>query len=231
MLLLIDNYDSFTWNLVQRFGEIEPSLELGRDLLVVRNDKITPDEAAVLDGGRGPTHLVISPGPCTPNEAGVSSAMIERFAGRIPVLGVCLGHQCLAASNGMTVTRHVIQMHGKTSPITHDARGIFAGMPQPFTATRYHSLVVLPETIPPPPAPGQDGWVVSAWTDEDDGKGGTRRVVMGLRRVFGDVKKFSVEGVQFHPESFLTEQGTKLLANFLAMGSAPGFKTGRATTA
>jgi anthranilate synthase/aminodeoxychorismate synthase-like glutamine amidotransferase len=226
VILLIDNYDSFTWNLVQRFGEIDPSLELGRDLLVVRNDKITPDDAERLDGGRGPTHLVISPGPCTPNEAGISAEMIRRFGGRIPVLGVCLGHQCMAHMNGMTVTRHVIQMHGKTSPVRHDGEGIFAGMSDPFIATRYHSLVVVPETIPPPPTRrsdgvwSEDGWIVSAWTDEVTPEGGTRRVVMGLRRVFADPGMFPIEGVQFHPESFLTDEGPRLLRNFLEMGAA-----------
>jgi anthranilate synthase/aminodeoxychorismate synthase-like glutamine amidotransferase len=220
MMLLIDNYDSFTWNLVQRLGELDPTLDPGKDLAVVRNDKITPDEAERLDGGRGPSHVIISPGPCSPNEAGVSAAIIERFAGRVPVLGVCLGHQCIGAMNGMTVTRHIIPMHGKTSPISHDGQGVYAGLPSPFTATRYHSLVVLAETVPPL-APGQDGWKVSAWTDEDDGRGGTRRVVMGLRRVWKDPKKAPVEGVQFHPESFLTEEGPKLLANFLRMGSRP----------
>ncbi|MCK6476959.1 MAG: aminodeoxychorismate/anthranilate synthase component II [Phycisphaerales bacterium] len=223
MILLIDNYDSFTWNLVQRFGELDPSLELDRDLMVVRNDRITPDQAEALDHGHGPSHLVISPGPCTPNEAGISAAMIERFGGRIPVLGVCLGHQCMAHMNGMTVTRHVIQMHGKTSPVHHDGRGIFAGLSNPFTATRYHSLVVLPETIPPPPPAidgryQHDGWVVSAWTDEPDGAGGTRRVVMGMRRVFADPSKIPIEGVQFHPESFLTDEGPRLLRNFLESG-------------
>ena len=218
MILLIDNYDSFTWNLVQRFGELDPALQLGRDLVVVRNDRMSPDEAERLDSGRGPSHLVISPGPCTPNEAGVSAAMIRRFEGRIPILGVCLGHQCMAHSNGMTVSRHAVQMHGKTSPIMHDGRGIFAGLSNPFTATRYHSLVVVPETIPPAPGPGEDGWVVSAWTDERLADGGTRRVVMGLRRVFGDPGRIPVEGVQFHPESFLTEEGPRLLANFLHSG-------------
>lgn len=219
MILLIDNYDSFTWNLVQRLGELDPSLEPGRELVVVRNDKITPQEAQGLDAGRGPSHLIISPGPCSPTEAGVSSAMINHFAGRIPVLGVCLGHQCLAASNGMTVTRHVIQMHGKTSQIHHDAKGVFAGLSNPFTATRYHSLVVLPETIPPR-TPGKDGWEVSAWTNETAENGPSRRVVMGLRRVFADPSNFPVEGVQFHPESFLTLEGPRLLKNFLELGRA-----------
>lgn len=217
MILLIDNYDSFTWNLVQRLGEIDPTLEPGQGLVVVRNDKITPIEAGALDGGRGPSHLIISPGPCSPAEAGVSSAMINHFAGRIPVLGVCLGHQCLAASNGMTVARHAVPMHGKTSEIYHDGKGVFTGMSDPFTATRYHSLVVMPETIPARRA-GEDGWEVSAWTDEVAEDGSRRRVVMGLRRVFADRSKFSVEGVQFHPESFLTEEGPRLLKNFLEMG-------------
>ncbi|MBL9031333.1 MAG: aminodeoxychorismate/anthranilate synthase component II [Phycisphaerae bacterium] len=215
MILLIDNYDSFTWNLVQRLGEIDRSLRPGRDLLVVRNDQITPDEAERLDGGRGPARLIISPGPCSPTEAGVSSAMIERFAGRVPVLGVCLGHQCIGAMHGMTVARHAVPMHGKTSPIQHDGRGIFRGLSVPFTATRYHSLVVRAETVPPR-TPGEDGWEVSAWTDEPDGAGGTRRVVMGLRRAWKDPAKRPLDGVQFHPESFLTDEGPRLLANFLA---------------
>ncbi len=220
MILLIDNYDSFTWNLVQRLGELDPTLDLGRDLLVARNDKITPDEAERLDSGCGPSHVIISPGPCTPQEAGVSSAIIERFAGRVPVLGVCLGHQCIGALHGMTVARHAAPMHGKTSPIGHDGRGVFSGLSNPFSATRYHSLVVLAETVPKASV-GQDAWAVSAWTDEDDGAGGKRRVVMGLRRAWADPKKQPLEGVQFHPESFLTEQGPRLLANFLAMGHRP----------
>lgn len=222
VILLIDNYDSFTWNLVQRLGEIDPTLEPDRDLLVIRNDKITPDAIASLDsgkGGVGPSHIIISPGPCTPKEAGVSGAVIASYAGKIPILGVCLGHQCMADGSGMTVARHAIQMHGKTSDIHHDGKGIYAGMSNPFVATRYHSLVVLPETIPPPPKPGEDGWIVSAWTfDEIPGKPGAHKVVMGLRRVFADPKKQHVEGVQYHPESFLTLEGPKLLANFLAMG-------------
>lgn len=218
MIVLIDNYDSFTWNLVQRLGELDRTLEPGRDLIVVRNDRTSPEQIRALDNGRGPSHVIISPGPCTPREAGVSSQVIRAFEGVVPVLGVCLGHQCMADSNGMTVARHVIQMHGKTSPIHHDGLGLFAGLSNPFVATRYHSLVVLPETIPPPPAPGQDGWIVSAWTFEPDGKGGERKVVMGLRRVFADRSRPAVEGVQFHPESFLTVEGPTLLANFLRMG-------------
>ena len=218
MILLIDNYDSFTWNLVQRLGEIDPSLEPGRDLMVVRNDKITPAEIEQLDGGAGPTHIVISPGPCTPKEAGVSSEVIAHFAGRVPILGVCLGHQCMGDLNGMTVGRHAVAVHGKTSPVHHDGRGVFAGLSDPFEAMRYHSLVVYPETIPSGVDADGNGWEVSAWTNEDDGQGGTRRVVMGLRRVWGDLSKQPVEGVQFHPESFMTPEGPRLLANFLAMG-------------
>src|ERR1051325_844473 len=142
VILLIANYASFTWNLVQRLGELNPKLEVGRDLLVVRNDRITPDQAEALDGGKGPTRIIISPGPCTPRESGISPAIIERFAGRVPILGVCLGHQTMADMEGMTVARHVIPMHGKTSPIHHDGRGLFSGLSNPFDATRYHSLVV-----------------------------------------------------------------------------------------
>lgn len=219
MILLIDNYDSFTWNLVQRIGELVPGLELGRDLLVVRHDEMEPAQADELDGGRGPSHLLISPGPCTPAESGVSRDMIAHFAGRIPVLGVCLGHQCIGAMNGMTVDRHTRPIHGKTSPVHHDNQGVFAGLPNPFVATRYHSLVVLASTVPPPPGPGEDGFVVSAWTDEPaDAPGGGGRVVMGLRRVWADPSKAPLEGVQFHPESFLTVDGPRLLANFLAQG-------------
>lgn len=218
MILLIDNYDSFTYNLVQRLGELDPTL----DLRVVRNDKITPQEAAAMN----PSHVIISPGPCTPREAGVSTGIIKELGGKVPILGVCLGHQCIGDLHGMTVTRHVIPMHGKTSPIQHDGQGVFAGLPSPFVATRYHSLVVLPETVP------AKGWAVSAWTDEPDepdvpvGAGTdpapttkTRRVVMGLRRVWpGNAYDHApMEGVQFHPESFLTTEGPKLLKNFLEM--------------
>lgn len=211
MLLLIDNYDSFTFNLVQRFGEIDPSI----DLRVVRNDKITPDEAAAMN----PTHVVISPGPCSPNEAGVSNQIITRFEGRVPVLGVCLGHQCIGHTHGMTVTRNQRIVHGKTSPIHHDNQGVFSGLPNPFTATRYHSLVVLPETVPPPTA-DRGGFAVSAWTFDPTPDGGMRKVVMGLRRVAAksDPNTAPLEGVQFHPESFLTVDGPQLLRNFLAMG-------------
>lgn len=218
MILLIDNYDSFTYNLVQRLGELDSSL----DLRVIRNDKVTADEAEAMN----PSHVIISPGPCTPKEAGISSDIIRRFAGRVPVLGVCLGHQCIGDMHGMTVTRHAIPMHGKTSPVHHDDQGVFAGLSNPFIATRYHSLVVLAETIPAPEADGS-GWKVSAWTDEPvdsaNPSGPTRRVVMGLRRIWprGQVKAL-LEGVQFHPESFLTIEGPKLLRNFLESSKAAG---------
>lgn len=215
MILLIDNYDSFTWNLVQRLGEIDRNITVERDLKVVRNDEITAEDAYTINQGGLPSAIIISPGPCTPNEAGISSDVINAFAGKVPVLGVCLGHQCLAASNGMTVTRHVIPMHGKTSEVHHDNQGLFAGLSLPFTATRYHSLVVLEETVPELVA-GKDGFRVSAWVNEVDEKSGaTRRVVMGLRRVFANTAAAPCEGVQFHPESFLTLEGPKLLANFL----------------
>ena len=215
MILLIDNYDSFTYNLVQRLGEIDPSL----NVKVVRNDQITPVEADRMS----PSHVIISPGPCTPKEAGVSSSMIRHFAGRVPVLGVCLGHQCIGDIHGMTVTRHPVPMHGKTSPVRHDHSGVFTGLSDPFTATRYHSLVVLAETIPPP-APDGSGWTVSAWTDEpvDAGRSGgpTRRVVMGLRRVWArGEEKAPPEGAQFHPERFLPLGGPRLLKNFLDAGA------------
>ena len=193
MLLLIDNYDSFTFNLVQRFGEIQRGL----DVRVERNDRIAPDEAEAL----APSHLVVSPGPCTPKEAGVSAAMIGRFRGRVPILGVCLGHQTIGDCHGMTVRRNDRPVHGKTSPIHHDGRGLFVGLSNPFVATRYHSLVVDPATVHP-------DFEVSAWTD--------RWEIMGLRWK-APAGAAPLEGVQFHPESFLTVDGPRLLANFLAM--------------
>lgn len=216
MILLIDNYDSFTWNLVQCIGSLRAGIEIGRDLVVARNDGITPDEAAALDHARGPSHIIISPGPCGPREAGVSAAIIRRFLGRVPILGVCLGHQTLADVHGMKVEPHAVPVHGKTSEIHHDARGVFSGLPSPFTAARYHSLVVRPDSIPPR-GEGEDGWGVSAWALERDPGGRERRVVMGLRRVFADKASAPAEGVQFHPESFLTEHGAALLNNFLEM--------------
>ncbi|MEM9884232.1 MAG: aminodeoxychorismate/anthranilate synthase component II [Planctomycetota bacterium] len=200
MILLIDNYDSFTYNLVQRLGELDPTL----DLRVVRNDKITVAEAVALK----PDHVIVSPGPCTPKEAGVSGAIVEAFAGRVPVLGVCLGHQTIGERFGMTVDRHVKLMHGKTSPISHDGRGLFAGLSDPFTATRYHSLVILRDTF------DHDRFEVSAWCDDDG-----QEVVMGLRAKPGTLPggDAPLEGVQFHPESFLTVEGPRLLANFLGL--------------
>jgi anthranilate synthase/aminodeoxychorismate synthase-like glutamine amidotransferase len=187
MILLIDNYDSFTYNLVQRLGEIDPSL----DMKVVRNDQITLDEIAHL----APTHIIVSPGPCTPAEAGVSKDVISRFAATIPTLGVCLGHQCIGEVTGGQVVRADRIMHGKTSMIHHDNQGVFADLPNPFEATRYHSLVIKPESLP-------DCLTVSAWTEENE--------IMGVRH-----KEYPLEGVQFHPESFLTADGPKLLGNFL----------------
>ncbi len=215
MILLIDNYDSFTWNLVQRLGELDPTLEPGKDLLVVRHDAITPEEADVLDNGNGPTHVIISPGPCTPKEAGVSSEIIEHFAGKVPVLGVCLGHQCMADTNGMVVERHPLLMHGKTSEIMHDGKGLFVGVQTPTTVARYHSLVVRRDSVPALEI-DQDGWEVSA-SCFDQIEGNQVEVVMGLRRVWADASKAPLEGVQFHPESFMTPQGTQMLGNFLNM--------------
>ncbi|MCE9530843.1 MAG: aminodeoxychorismate/anthranilate synthase component II [Planctomycetes bacterium] len=190
MILLIDNYDSFTYNLVQRFGEINPHLPMK----VVRNDQITPEQVAELK----PTHLIISPGPCTPREAGVSNEVLKQFAPIIPTLGVCLGHQCIGHVFGGEVIRNYRIMHGKVSPIHHDGLGVFAGLSNPFDATRYHSLVIKRETFVNP------DFVVCAWTDEDE--------IMGVRH-----KKWPLHGVQFHPESFLTLEGPKLLKNFLEL--------------
>jgi anthranilate synthase/aminodeoxychorismate synthase-like glutamine amidotransferase len=189
MIVLIDNYDSFTYNLVQRIGEQDPS----RPMRVFRNDKVTIDEVAALQ----PTHLIISPGPCSPKEAGISNDMILHFAPLIPTLGVCLGHQCIGYSSGAIVERNWRLMHGKTSPILHDNQGVFAGLSNPFEATRYHSLVIRPGTL-------SEDWIVTAWTAENE--------IMGVRH-----KTWPLHGVQFHPESFLTIEGPKLLANFLRM--------------
>ena len=192
MLVLIDNYDSFTYNLMQRLGEVDPT----RQVRVFRNDKVTLDEIEVLR----PTHIVISPGPCTPHEAGISIALIRHFAGKVPVLGVCLGHQAIGEAFGGHVVRAAHLMHGKTSAVMHDNRTVFQGLPMPMTATRYHSLIVEEKDLPA-------DLEVSAWTTEIDGT----RTIMGLRH-----RKYAVEGVQFHPESVLTEAGKKLVANFLA---------------
>ncbi|MGL4550643.1 MAG: anthranilate synthase component II [Gemmataceae bacterium] len=190
MILIIDNYDSFTYNLVQRLGEIDAGL----DLRVFRNDQISADDVAAL----APDRLIISPGPCTPREAGVSNDVLKRFAPTLPILGVCLGHQCIGHTFGGEVVRNVRIMHGKTSPIHHDGTGVFAGMSNPFEATRYHSLVIKRETFHNP------DFVVNAWTAEGE--------IMGVRH-----REWPLHGVQFHPESFLTLEGPALLRNFLAV--------------
>ncbi len=188
MILLIDNYDSFTYNLVQRLGELDPNIQLQ----VWRNDKITPDQVAELK----PTHIIISPGPCTPREAGISNELLKRFAPSVPMLGVCLGHQCIGHVFGGEVIRNYRIMHGKTSLIHHDGQGVFQGMSNPFEATRYHSLVIKRDTFKHP------DFIVSAWTEEGE--------IMGVRH-----KHWPLHGVQFHPESFLTAEGPRLLKNFV----------------
>ena len=190
MLLMIDNYDSFTYNVVQYLGE------LGADVKVVRNDEISCAEIADLK----PTKIVISPGPCTPNEAGISLAVVEQFAGVIPLLGICLGHQSIGQAFGGKVVRARTVMHGKTSMMHHNGGGVFSGLDQPFEATRYHSLVVDKDSLP-------DCFEMTAWTQHDDG---TVDEIMGLRH-----KTLAVEGVQFHPESILSQYGHELLNNFL----------------
>ncbi len=189
MVFILDNYDSFTYNLVQYFGE------LGAKVEVSRNDQITVDEVESMD----PERIVISPGPCTPQEAGISIDLIKYFAGKVPILGVCLGHQAIGAAFGGRVVRAPNLMHGKTSAVTHDNKTIFHGLPKPMTATRYHSLIVEERDLP-------SELEVSAWTAEKDGS----RTIMGLRH-----RKLAVEGVQFHPESVLTDAGKKLVENFL----------------
>ncbi|WP_374604077.1 aminodeoxychorismate/anthranilate synthase component II [Arenimonas sp.] len=190
MLLMIDNYDSFTYNLVQYLGE------LGQDVKVVRNDELTVAQIAAL----APERIVISPGPCTPNEAGVSLEVLEKLSGQVPILGVCLGHQSLGQAFGGKVVRARTIMHGKTSPIRHKGIGVFAGLPDPFEATRYHSLVVEKDSLP-------DCLEITAWTENEDG---SMDEIMGLRH-----KTLAVEGVQFHPESILTQHGHDMLRNFL----------------
>jgi anthranilate synthase/aminodeoxychorismate synthase-like glutamine amidotransferase len=187
MIVLVDNYDSFTYNLVQRLGEIDPRVELR----VERNDRVTVDQIEAWK----PSHLIISPGPCTPLEAGISNEVVARFAAKIPLLGVCLGHQCIGHALGAKVVRADRIMHGKTSWIHHDGCGVYRGLSNPFEATRYHSLVIQPGTLP-------EDLEVVAWTDSGE--------IMGVRHV-----RFPLEGVQFHPESFLTLEGTRLLKNFL----------------
>jgi anthranilate synthase/aminodeoxychorismate synthase-like glutamine amidotransferase len=187
MLLVIDNYDSFTYNLVQYFGE------LGAEPLVRRNDEITLEQIAALE----PERIVISPGPCTPKEAGISCDVLREFGGKVPIFGVCLGHQCMGDVYGGEVVRAGRLMHGKTSPILHTGKNVFAGLPSPFEATRYHSLLVRRESLP-------DCLEVTAWTEEGE--------IMGLAH-----KELPVYGVQFHPESILTSEGKRLLGNFLKL--------------
>lgn len=191
MIVLIDNYDSFTYNLVQRLGELDARLPIK----VYRNDQVTPAE---IEADK-PTHLIISPGPCTPREAGVSVDVIRHFAGKVPILGVCLGHQSMGFAFGAEIVRAGRLMHGKTSLIRHDGEGLFAGVTNPFEATRYHSLVIKPGTLP-------DDFIVTATSTDDADE------IMAIRH-----RTWPLEGVQFHPESFLTAEGPKLLQNFVRM--------------
>jgi len=192
MVFVLDNYDSFTYNLVQYLGE------LGADVVVRRNDQVTVGQIE----GFHPARIVVSPGPCTPQDAGISIELIRHFAGKVPILGVCLGHQAIGEAFGGKVVRAPHLMHGKTSAVEHDGKTVFAGLPSPMTATRYHSLIVREKDLPAE-------LEVSAWTTEKDGT----RTIMGLRH-----KQFPVEGVQFHPESVLTSEGKKLVKNFLEIG-------------
>ena len=192
MIFVLDNYDSFTYNLVQYIGE------LGFEVLVHRNDQISVSEIERLK----PERIVISPGPCTPHEAGISIDLIKHFAGRVPILGVCLGHQAIGAAFGGNVIRAANLMHGKTSEVEHDGKTIFQGVPSPMTATRYHSLIVEEKSLPP------DLEISATCRDRDGG-----RVIMGLRH-----RKYPIEGVQFHPESVLTSHGKQMVRNFLPSG-------------
>ncbi len=192
MLLMIDNYDSFTYNVVQYFGELKANVD------VVRNDEITLEDIA----DKNPDYLVISPGPCTPNEAGISLAAIEKYAEQLPLLGICLGHQSIGQAFGGEIVRASKVMHGKTSPIYHSDIGVFSNLPNPFQATRYHSLVIDKNSLP-------DCLEITAWTQKEDG---SIDEIMGIKH-----KDLPVEGVQFHPESILTEHGHQLLDNFLTL--------------
>ena len=193
MIFIIDNYDSFTYNLVQRLGELDPTLEIE----VYRNDQISPEEIE----RRSPSHLIISPGPCTPNEAGISVACVQHFAGRLPLLGFCLGHQSIGQATGGKIVRAKRLMHGKTDNIFHDNTGLFQGLPNPFTATRYHSLVIADESL-------GDEFYVNAWCEAPGGS----KEIMGIQH-----RKIPLIGLQFHPESFLTEIGPELLRRFLEL--------------
>ena len=197
MILLIDNYDSFTWNLVQRLGEVAPEIPVE----VHRNDAITGDQIAA----KAPSHIVISPGPCTPDEAGISCEVVRRFAGRMPILGVCLGHQSIGQVFGGTIVRAKRLMHGKVDQIEHSGHGLFAGLPSPIEATRYHSLVIDPPTLP-------RDFEMDAWSTAPDGS----REIMAIRH-----RTLPVYGVQFHPESFLTPAGYDLLRGFLGSRVVP----------
>jgi len=191
MVFVLDNYDSFTYNLVQYLGE------LGEEVVVRRNDQVAiPDVRAMR-----PTHIVLSPGPCTPAEAGISVELVRQLAGKVPILGVCLGHQAIGAAFGGKIVRAPKLMHGKTSQVMHDNRTVFQGMPMPLTATRYHSLIVEETSLP-------SVFEISAWTSDGNGA----RTIMGLRH-----REWPVEGVQFHPESVLTSEGRKLIRNFLEL--------------
>jgi anthranilate synthase/aminodeoxychorismate synthase-like glutamine amidotransferase len=193
MVFVLDNYDSFTYNLVQYFGE------LGAEVEVRRNDQVTVTDVETMR----PERILISPGPCTPNEAGISIELIRHFAGKLPILGVCLGHQAIGAAFGGEVVRAPKLMHGKTSEVRHDGKTIFRDLPSPLTATRYHSLIVREENLP-------EDLEVSAWTSDRNGS----RTIMGLRH-----KQFPVEGVQFHPESVLTTEGKQLIRNFVGLST------------
>ena len=197
MVLMIDNYDSFTYNLVQYLGE------LGQDVRVHRNDQIGLDDIE----RQAPTHIVISPGPCTPNEAGISLEVIRRFAGRIPILGVCLGHQSIGQAFGGRIVRAGQVMHGKTSLVHHRGEGVFRGLPSPLEATRYHSLVIDRDSLP-------ESLEITAWTEREDGG---MEEIMGVRH-----RELAVEGVQFHPESIMTQYGHELLRNFLGEKNVRG---------
>jgi anthranilate synthase/aminodeoxychorismate synthase-like glutamine amidotransferase len=195
LIFVLDNYDSFTYNLVQYIGELGAEVDVADQVEVRRNDQVTVSEVESMHPGK----IVISPGPCTPREAGISIDLIRHFAGKVPILGVCLGHQAIGEAFGGRVVRAAHLMHGKTSPVMHDNRTVFQGLPMPMTATRYHSLIVEEKDLPAE-------LEVSAWTTEKDGT----RTVMGLRH-----RHCAVEGVQFHPESVLTDAGKKLVENFL----------------
>jgi anthranilate synthase/aminodeoxychorismate synthase-like glutamine amidotransferase len=200
MVFVLDNYDSFTYNLVQYLGEL--GAEGGLEIVVRRNDELTVDEVEALK----PDRILLSPGPCTPQDAGILIPLIQRMAGKAPILGVCLGHQAIGAAFGGTVVRAAKLMHGKTSPVEHDGKGVFAGLPTPLTCTRYHSLIVAEEDLP------RELEITARSVHQTGGKNGDENIIMGLRH-----RSLPVEGVQFHPESVLTEGGRQMIRNFLEM--------------